>query len=329
MSAPAVSVVMPVRDGERFLGEALESTLAQTLSDIELVVVDDGSSDATPDILADASRRDSRVRVSRQEPGGLTVALNAGCALARAPLIARMDADDVMLPDRLERQVAHLDSHAEVALLGGGIVLVDETGREIDREPGRGRLDFLVRNELTHATVMMRADAFRALGGYRLDQSEDYDLWLRFDERFGVAALRGPAIRYRLHPGQFSVTALERQALGFLCVREAAIARRRGDPDPLEGVQRLDGTVLGRLGVQRERLDEAVVSDAVHWAATLTRVDREAEAAALLDAAAAVNGAPPRKELVRRARGLLVKRAVRHGRLREATRELAAYARGR
>ncbi len=84
---------------------------------------------------------------------------------------------------------------------------------------------------------MMRADAFRALGGYRLDQSEDYDLWLRFDERYGVSALAKPVIRYRLHPGQFSVTALERQALGFLCVREAAIRRRRGEPDPLDGVR--------------------------------------------------------------------------------------------
>ena len=145
-----------------------------------------------------------------------------------------MDADDVMLPDRLERQVAYLDGHPDVALLGGGIVLVDEGGNEIDREPGRPQLDFLVRNELTHATVMMRADAFRALGGYRLDQSEDYDLWLRFDERYGVAALPEHVIRYRLHPGQFSVTALERQALGFLCVREAAIRRRRGEPDPLD-----------------------------------------------------------------------------------------------
>jgi glycosyltransferase involved in cell wall biosynthesis len=326
---PLVSVVMPVRNGERFLREALDSTLGQTLAELELIVVDDGSTDETPEILAEAAQRDARVRVQRQEPGGLTVALNAGCALAEAPLIARMDADDVMLPDRLERQIEFLDAHPDVALLGGGIVLVDESGTEIDREPGRPQLDFLVRNELTHATVMMRSDAFRELGGYRLDQSEDYDLWLRFDERYGVAALAEPVIRYRLHPGQFSVTALERQALGFLCVREAAIVRRRGEADPLDDVERLDETVLTRLGVARERLDETVVSDAVHWAATLTRVGRDGEAAELLDIAAAVDGAPARNELVRRARGLLFKRALRHGRLGEAARELAAYARGR
>jgi glycosyltransferase involved in cell wall biosynthesis len=324
-----VSVVMPVRNGERFLREALDSTLAQTLSDVELIVVDDGSTDGTPDILAEAARRDPRVRVQSQMAAGLTAAINAGCALANAPLIARMDADDVMVPDRLERQVAYLDAHPEAALLGGGIVLIDETGREIDREPGRPQLDFLVRNELTHATVMFRADAFEALRGYRLDQSEDYDLWLRFDESYGVAALAEPVIHYRLHPGQFSVTALERQALGFLCVREAALARRRGEADPLAGVERLDEIVLARLGISRERLDESIVSDAVQWAATLGRVGRDSEAAALLDAAAAVNGAPSRTGLARRARRLTLKRALRHGRLGEAAGELAAYARGK
>jgi hypothetical protein len=325
----AVSVVMPVRNGERFLREALESTLAQTLVDLELIVVDDGSTDSTPEILGDAARRDSRVRLERQEAAGLAAAINAGCAVAAAPLIARMDADDVMVPDRLERQVAYLDAHSQIALLGGGIVLIDEAGREIDREPGREQLDFLVRNELTHATVMMRADAFRALGGYRLDQSEDYDLWLRFDERYGVTALAEPVIHYRLHPGQFSVTALERQALGFLCVRAAAVARRRGEDDPLRGVAQLDETALTRLGIRREQLDETIVSDAVQWAATLGRVGRGAEAAALLEAASSVNGAPSRTMLARRARGLTFKRALRHGRLGEAARELTAYARGR
>ena len=97
------SVVMPVRDGERFLVEAVESVLAQTLRDFELVAVDDGSTDRTPELLAELARRDPRVRVHTQAPGGLTAALNAGCALASAPYIARMDADDVALPERLDR----------------------------------------------------------------------------------------------------------------------------------------------------------------------------------------------------------------------------------
>ena len=135
-------------------------------------------------------------------------------------------------------------------------------------------------------------------------------------------------IRYRFHPGQFSVAKLERQALGALCVQAAARARREGQPDPLTGVDRLDGEVAGRLGVTRPEIDRAVVADAVHWAATLTRVGRDDEARALLDTAAGVEGAPPRRALERQARLLLLKRAVRHGRVRDSARHLAAWARG-
>jgi hypothetical protein len=316
---------MPVRDGERFLGEALESVLGQTLTDLELIVVDDGSTDGTGAVLAEAARRDDRVRVLTQAAGGLTVALNAGCALVRAPVIARMDADDVALPDRLERQVAFLDARPDVALVGGGIVLVDEAGREFDREPGHAEL--AGSNGLVHGAVAMRTEAFRGLGGYRLDQSEDYDLWLRLEERSGIATLDEPVIRYRFHPGQFSVTKLERQALGALCVRAAARARRAGQSDPLDGVEALDAAVAEELGVTREEIDASVVADAVQWSATLRRVGREAEADALLDTAAAVPGAPSRRALARQARLALLRRAARHGRIRESVRHLAGWAR--
>jgi glycosyltransferase involved in cell wall biosynthesis len=315
---------MPVRDGERFLGEAVESVLTQTVSELELVVVDDGSTDSTPELLAGIA--DPRVRVLTQAPGGLAAAINAGCAEARAPVIARMDSDDVALPDRLERQLAFLDARPDVALLGGGIILVDEDGRELDREHAPATPVLTVRNDLVHATVAMRTDAFRELGGYRLDQAEDYDLWLRFQERYGVAAISEPVLRYRLHPGQFSVTKLERQALGALCVRAAAHERRAGRPDPLEDVERLDDAIAAKLGVSREEIDRDVIADAVHWSAALTRVGRGDEAAALLDTAASVPGAPPRRTLARKAQLLLLKRAVRHGRVRESARRLGAWA---
>jgi len=315
---------MPVRNGERFLAEAVESVLAQTVSDLELVIVDDGSTDSTPQLLAGIA--DPRVRVFTRAPGGLAAAINAGCAEALAPVIARMDADDVALPDRLERQLVYLDRHPDVGLLGGGIVLVDETGREFDREPASFAPNLSERNELVHGTVCMRADAFRALGGYRLDQAEDYDLWLRFEERFGIAAVADPVIRYRFHPGQFSVTKLERQALGALCVRAAALARREGRSDPLAGVTHLDEKVAGRLGVAPGEIHRAVVADAVHWAATLTRVGRDGEAEALLDLAASLPDAPSRRSLGRRAQLLLLKRAIRHGRVRELARRLGAWA---
>jgi glycosyltransferase involved in cell wall biosynthesis len=318
---------MPVRDGERFLREAVKSVLSQTVDDLELIVVDDGSTDSTPAVLHELARGDGRMRILTQAPGGLAAALNAGCTLVRAPLIARMDADDVSLPDRLERQLVFLDAYPEVALLGGGIVLVDEAGVEFDREPGLVAPGLAERNPLVHGTVVMRADGFRALGGYRLDQSEDYDLWLRFEERHGVAALPEPVIRYRFHPGQFSVTKLERQALGALCVRAAARERRAGGSDPLDGVEHLDIDVAARLGISRQAVDSDVIDDAVHWAATLRRVGRDLEAEALLDTAAAVDGAPSRRALARRTRLLLLRRAARHGRMRESARQLAGWAR--
>jgi len=320
-----VSVVMPVRDGERFLPQAIDSVLGQTLIDLELVVVDDGSTDSTPDILTAAAARDPRVRVHRQDPGGLTVALNAGCALARAPLIARLDADDVMIGNRLERQVVHMRKNPHVAVLGGGIILMDENGREIDRERGRVEPRMLERNDLWHATVTMRTDVFRALGGYRLDQAEDYDLWLRFEEGHTITALEKPVIYYRLHPGQFSVTKLERQAIGFLAVRAAASDRRAGRPDPLDGVEHLDESVLSRLAISPRTVRRQVISDSVQWVATLWRVGRPDDADALLEQAAALGVS--RATLARRARRLLLRRALRHRRWSEAREHGRAWAR--
>src|ERR1700734_3315203 len=100
---PRVAVLMPVRNGARWLGDAIGSVLGQTLRDFELVVVDDGSTDETPRILDDFARRDGRVRIVRQDACGLVDALNRGLAEARAPLIARLDADDRALPERLDR----------------------------------------------------------------------------------------------------------------------------------------------------------------------------------------------------------------------------------
>jgi glycosyltransferase involved in cell wall biosynthesis len=126
---PRVSVLLPVRNGARWLNKAVESVLAQTLSDLELLAVDDGSTDATPEILAGFAARDSRVRLLRQRGVGLVAALNAGLAMARAPITARLDADDIALPHRLERQLLHLDRNGEIGLLGSWAHRIDESGR--------------------------------------------------------------------------------------------------------------------------------------------------------------------------------------------------------
>jgi glycosyltransferase involved in cell wall biosynthesis len=210
---PRVSVLLPVRNGATFLREALESVLAQTLADFEFLVVDDGSIDETPAILS--SVRDGRLRVLRQEPLGLVVALNRAVAEARGPLLARMDADDVSLPERLERQVAYLDARPRVGLVAVGVETIGRGERIVlpdDDAALRRRL--LLRNPFTHGAVVLRAEALRQAGGYRADYgaNEDYDLWRRMARSWELAALPEILYRYRRHEQATTATDPERVA---------------------------------------------------------------------------------------------------------------------
>ena len=191
--APAVSVLLPVRDARPTLGACLRSLAAQTLRDHEVIAVDDGSTDGSGERLVAWARKDPRLRVIRTPPRGLVPALNAAARLARAPLLARMDADDVAHRDRLALQAAHLRAHPATDILASRVRLlgtVDRAGNAGMRAYVRwlNRLldheaitrDLLVESPLAHPSVMMRAEALRALHGYRaFDGPEDYDLWLR------------------------------------------------------------------------------------------------------------------------------------------------------
>jgi glycosyltransferase involved in cell wall biosynthesis len=127
---------MSVRDGEAFVAAALTSILRQTMTDFECVVIDDGSSDGTPALLERAASQDARLRLVRREGGGgLVAALNHGCSLARAPLIARMDADDVALPDRLARQLERLARQPSLVVLGAAAIFVDAQDRPLPADP--------------------------------------------------------------------------------------------------------------------------------------------------------------------------------------------------
>ncbi len=191
MPEPHVSILLPVRNEERFLPAALDSMFRQTFSSWELVAVDDGSTDATPAILAEAALGDCRVRVIQSPGRGLVPALNAGLALCRAPLVARMDGDDISHPRRLEMQAALLDTDPAIGLvacafrsfprhvLGTGM-LVYEAWQNTLVSHDRIVRDIFVESPFVHPSVMFRKDAVLAVGGYRrMDWAEDYDLWLR------------------------------------------------------------------------------------------------------------------------------------------------------
>lgn len=205
--APTVSVVMAVYNGGRFLEESVASILAQRFGDVEFVVVDDGSTDGTPEILARASRQDGRIRVIRQERRGQTAALICGVREARGRYVARQDADDVSLPERFERQVRYLDTHPAVAVLGCRAEVIDEAGEVTGIVPSRhgveqvraGLLTF--RATMVHSSIMMRRDAYEAVGGYReaFRVAQDIDLWLRMVQRFDVDNLPEPFLRWRIN----------------------------------------------------------------------------------------------------------------------------------
>jgi len=207
VAAPAVSVLVGVHNGAPWVSRAVESVLGQTLADLDLIVVDDGSTDATPTLLA--AVRDSRLIVERQSRTGLTRALNRALARARAPLIARLDADDVALPARLERQRAFLEGHPDVGLLGTAARVVDEADRELavirppEADPAIRRA-LIRRNPFVHSSVMARRALVEQVGGYdaSFPVAQDYDLWLRLSAVTRMANLPEPLVIRRLIPGR-------------------------------------------------------------------------------------------------------------------------------
>jgi GT2 family glycosyltransferase len=239
-STPAVSVLMPVYDAGDFLAPALDSILAQTFADFELIAIDDGSRDASAQVLARFAARDPRIRVFAQENRGLVAALNRALELARAPLVARMDADDVARPDRFAKQVAYLQDHPEVAAVSGAMDVIDAGGTYLrtavfPTSPDAVASELLHRCCVCHPAVMARTEALRSIGGYRGNarHAEDYDLWLRLAERSAIANLPDVLLAYRLHPQAISARHIVAQELAALSARGAATLRRRGKPDPL------------------------------------------------------------------------------------------------
>ena len=194
---PAVSVIMSVYNGHEHLSRAIESILSQTFRDFEFLIVDDGSTDDSFDIITSHSRKDPRIKVLRNEVNiGLTRSLNKALTAVRRQYIARQDSDDISLPERLKRQFDFLTTHPEVCLVGCSAIIIDSSGREIRPRPYNlapsGIRNFMRRhNLLTHGSVMFRRGEILALGGYReqFHYAQDYDLWLRIMERYYIHIL--------------------------------------------------------------------------------------------------------------------------------------------
>ncbi len=208
----AVSVTMPTYNAGRFLVPALESILVQTFTDFELLILDDGSTDKTPQIIRSWLKRDARIRFWSRENRGAPVTRNELLRKARGEFLAIMDNDDVAAPDRLEKQVRFLQQHPEVVCVGGAYQEIDEQGRHLfhcvepltDEEIQQAALRGDIR--LHHACSMMRREALLAVGGYLEGGHSDgvLDLWLRLGEVGKLANLPDTLFDYRIRLDSYS-----------------------------------------------------------------------------------------------------------------------------
>jgi glycosyltransferase involved in cell wall biosynthesis len=210
-AAPRISVLLPVYNAERYVAAAVQSILDQTFPDFEVILINDGSTDGSLAILERFAALDPRIRLVSRENRGLVETLNEGVSLARGEYIARMDADDIALPERFARQLAYMDAHPECVALGCRIYVIDCDGaplraqrrihcthEEMDAAQLQGKPGVIM-----HPTAMIRRDALRRINGYR-QPLEDFDLWLRLAEVGKLANLPEILLHYRLHPASMS-----------------------------------------------------------------------------------------------------------------------------
>lgn len=210
---PAISVIMAVHNGERYLKAAISSILKQSFKDFEFIIVNDGSTDRTGVCLSGIAGRDDRIRIITQSNQGLAISLNRALEDARGKYIARMDADDISIPHRLQMQYDVLRANSQVVCCGTSAIFVNWLGwsvgpwsvpvkdNEIRKEHLAGHP-----GQIVHPSTMMRRTALHSVGGYdeRLKVAQDYDLWMRFHSIGELANLSELLLKYRIHDSTLS-----------------------------------------------------------------------------------------------------------------------------
>lgn len=311
-NAPKITVLMPVRNGDRYLDSACASVLTQAEVAIEFLIVDDGSSDTSPHILRRLASSDDRVRIIRQTGEGIVAALNKGLREARAPLVARMDADDLSLPGRFVRQLAYLDAKPHVAVLGTAWRKIDASGAERGMVEPPSAADMVrtalgQRNCLAHSSVLMRRDLVLRHGVYRqaLTGAEDYDLWLRLAEHHDIENLPEPLIALREHANQTTRLRLEQRILAEIGANWLHRRRCEGPEPGFDAHAPMDRASLAALGMSAEDLSSGIVARALGTAIdALHGGDRTA---ARLAAKLVLAESPPRLRTRLHARLLLIR----------------------
>ncbi len=269
MSASRLSVILPVYNARQFVGAAIDSILSQTMGDFVFYIIDDGSTDGSGDLIAERAVSDQRIHMLRQENSGIVASLNRMLEQVETPFVARMDADDIALPERFARQLEHLERNPKLGALGGQFEEIDGAGRKL---PGHVRLPIgadAVRAELerrqpiANPTAMFRTKVLRAAGLYRpaFRYCEDYDLFLRLSEIADIDNLPDVLLLYRRSPGQMSVLNHGMQTRQAVYARLAHQERLAGWADPFAGLSTLPpladlDRLLGREGIsERTEID--------------------------------------------------------------------------
>lgn len=270
---PKISAIMSCYNAEHFLREAIESILSQSYTDFEFILIDDGSTDDTLEIIRDYAHQDTRIIVVEKENTGLTYSLNVGIGMARGEWIARLDADDIALPQRFEEQINCLGKCKDIVLLGSGCIEIDRFGRKVKRHryptTHRRFIHSIERGKspFPHSSVMYKTDTVRKIGGYRIrmNGAEDVDLWLRLGREGHIHCINKPLIKLRKH--NESITAKnKRLAILSYAARISHYLRIEGYPDPIDQdeLQYMDFLAW----VERKMMDEGFFRTRHMWTAT-------------------------------------------------------------
>jgi glycosyltransferase involved in cell wall biosynthesis len=264
---PLVSILLPVYNSVAYIESALNSILLQTYQNIELILINDGCNDGTELILQDFSNKYSYVRLINQENLGYCQSLNNGVELCKGKYIARMDADDIMHPSRIELQLKYLELNPNVSILGTAIQYIDVHNNHQRRHiyPTRYSLPKSIFEEspLAHPSVMMRKEIFDQIGKYRANMfpAEDYDLWLRaHTQNIVIDNLKDVLMYYRVHNSNTSSNNSLRRAYASICAQKGSFLRLNGLPDGLDGVDVLSGSYFNNLPAEYKPTDMEIFS---------------------------------------------------------------------
>lgn len=271
---PSISVVMPVYNRARFVGQAIESILAQTFRDFEFVILDDGSTDATLAVLQDYAARDPRIRLLPRQHRGLGPARIELLQQASADLVAWIDSDDLATPGRLQEQVRTMSLDQDLWILGTASAVIDENGRplKVNRVvTGSNNVAKQMRRgcKVTQSSCIMRRDRILSIGGYRTAYapSEDYDLFLRVSERGKIDNIEFVGLLYRSHADSVSATQNLYQNLLADLARAAHARRVTGQADPT-------GSLSARPDLYNEPILDELLGETIDVYRTLDRVSR-------------------------------------------------------